>query len=786
MLAVVPVGQQPHGVTVDSVNRRVYVANHRSNNVTVLDADSLDFLESISLGDAVGPNGLGVMTSTQQIFVASKFSGSLTAIGASDPEARTLLWHADTGSQPNGVVLHSQLPLAYVANFGSNTLTAVELDTGEKLDVPAGGQPSFLVFDAVSERLFVSNHLDGSLSVFNWKGEEQLPRLNLGQGSYGLAFDKKLRRLYMANIDSKSISVVALDNTGEPTYLRDIRLNCQPKTVGVHEASGRVYAICTDEQRVHIYQPDDYVYVGWLPTGRGAGEGIAYDPVTNRLFITNGEDDTVTVIADNGPGLEPTPIPTALPTPTATPLGCPAVVDAYEPDNSPAEARPLALDGSGSGTLHQPGEADWFRLEIPKEGLPSAFLFTADVADAILLVRMELFAADGATLLTSGFGNVLLAAQPEGGTFYLRMSNSSAYADCNSSYALSVTPVQLSHQIYIPSVDGGSGGSHSESRAISQNQTIQSPGWQSDHPLAALAVEDGTLYAAGDGLISRRGADGALIWQQAGDAQPQQLLTGPSALYLSGWGEQPAAGWIPLNPDASASTVTAPPAGSVRMYAADTGAVRGEITGLNRPSGLAENSAGLWIAETGGKRLLLADKNSGQIVQQVALDESPYVVRASADGVFVSLPGGNRVIFVENSGSIRWQVELDGLGLPQDISYDARHNRLYVLYMLAPRYGQVAVLDATSGERQATIEPTLSRPLAAAQALAVDPSSDRLLISTFQGVEQFGLPDLQPAGRLSGGWFAGPFSFAVEQSSGQPAAIWSIDSRQNEAMKLNR
>lgn len=222
------------------------------------------------------------------------------------------------------------------------------------------------------------------------------------------------------------------------------------------------------------------------------------------------------------------------------------------------------------------------------------------------------------------------------------------------------------------------------------------------------------------------------------------------------------------------------------MYAADTGAVRGEITGLNRPSGLAENSAGLWIAETGGKRLLLADKNSGQIVQQVALDESPYVVRASADGVFVSLPGGNRVIFVENSGSIRWQVELDGLGLPQDISYDARHNRLYVLYMLAPRYGQVAVLDATSGERQATIEPTLSRPLAAAQALAVDPSSDRLLISTFQGVEQFGLPDLQPAGRLSGGWFAGPFSFAVEQSSGQPAAIWSIDSRQNEAMKLNR
>ena len=202
---------------------------------------------------------------------------------------------------------------------------------------------------------------------------------------------------------------------------------------------------------------------------------------------------------------------------------------------------------------------------------------------------------------------------------------------------------------------------------------------------------------------------------------------------------------------------------------------------MDRPSGLAENDAGLWIAETGGRRLLLADPNSGQIVRALSLDESPYVVRAGADGVFVTLPGGNRVIFVGNDGGIRWQVELDGLGLPQDIAYDAKRNRLYVLYMLAPRYGQVAVLDGTSGEWLATIEPTLSRPLRSAQALAVDPVSDRLLISTVQGVEQFALNGLQSVGRLSGGWFAGPFSFAVQ---GSASAIWSVDGRQGAVQAL--
>jgi len=771
VLAVVSVGQQPHGVSVDSTNRRVYVANHRSNNLTVLDADTLEVLESISLGDAVGPNGLAVMTTTQQVFVASKFSNSLTAVDGSDPGVRTILWRSPTGSQPDGVALHSQLPLAYVANYGSNSLTAVRLTDGSKLDVPAGGEPSFLVFDAVSERLYVSNHLDGSLSVFDWEGRE-LRRLHMGTGSYGLAFDKNLRRLYVANIDSRTVSVVALDQAGEPTHTGDILLNCSPRTVGVNEINGRVYVVCTEEERVHIYQPDDYVYVGWLPTGRGAGEGIAFDPVTSRIFIANGEDDSVTVISDGGPTLLPTPTHTPTPSSTAPPV-CPAMADAYEPDNGPDQARLLTLDNlTSNGTLHESGEADWFRLDSSSQGASIAYLFAVDVADHNLLVRMELFASDGASPLATGFGRVLLEIPAEGGTFYLRISNSSAYADCNSSYTLHATPVVIDKTLFLPMLEGNGA---SENTARIQSQNVEIAQLSMDHPVSALALQDNGLILAGKGEMRKQSADGTLLWQATSDARPQQLLAGSSLLYLSGWGEEPASGWIGLNPDPTSSLPSASPGGGVAFYDSANGALRIRIDGLDRPSGLAQNGAGLWIAETGGQRLLLADPTSGQIVRRVALDAAPYVVRSVADGVFVTLPGSNQVLFVENSGNIRWQVELDGLGLPQDIAYDERRNRLYVLYLLAPRYGQIAVLDGTSGERLATIEPTLSRPLRAAQALAVDPASNRLLISTLQGIEQFVLADLQPAGRLSGGWFAGPFSFAVEGTAG---TVWSVDGRQ--------
>jgi hypothetical protein len=130
-------------------------------------------------------------------------------------------------------------------------------------------------------------------------------------------------------------------------------------------------------------------------------------------------------------------------------------VDGFEPDNNPEQARLVSLDNlSASGTLHQSGEADWFRFQISAQEVQPSYLFAVDVPDADLLVRMELFAGDGATLLATGFGNVLLNTPAEGGTFYLRMSNSSAYADCNSNYTLTATPIVFSQQIFLPKVDG--------------------------------------------------------------------------------------------------------------------------------------------------------------------------------------------------------------------------------------------------------------------------------------------------------------------------------------------
>jgi len=238
---------------------------------------------------------------------------------------------------------------------------------------------------------------------------------------------------------------------------------------------------------------------------------------------------------------------------------------------------------------------------------------------------------------------------------------------------------------------------------------------------------------------------------------------------LSDWGAwQAEADRISLNPDLQATLSHLGAAGWVALLDPATGQPRTRITGLDRPSGLALNQAGLWIAETGADRLILADPDTGAVRLRVEMDTPPFILAAAPDRLFATLPGANRVAAVAADGAILWQSELDGLGLPQNLAYDPAADLLYVLYLLAPHYGQVAVMDGRDGRMVDRIEPNLSRTLRNAQALAVDSANGLLVVSTSLGGETFRLTDRSYAGRLDDLRLAATFGLAV-QAGGDPA-----------------
>ncbi|MBX2999619.1 MAG: SH3 domain-containing protein [Caldilineaceae bacterium] len=777
VLKVLSVGQEPYGIAVDSNHRRLYVANQRSNSISIFDINTLDLLDTLDLSTVSGLSGIAVDSVRQIIYAPARFTNELAAINIG---ARTLLWSTETGNSPNSVALHSNGDIAYVTNQDSDSLTTTRLSDGARSDVAAGGQPSFVYFDQVSRQIYVTNYRDGTLDVFDEKGI-RLQSISTGAGSYGIAFDEARRLLYTANVDAKNISVIHVDEAGSALHLGDVILNCQPRTVAVNPNSGYLFAVCSEENRTHIYYSDDrsYRYVGWLPLGKGAGEGAAVDPFTNRIFFSNTEDDTITVISDGGPMIVPTPTPTATPTPTPPPL-CPAVMDGFEPDDAPDVAYLLELANlQAERSFHTPGDADWFRLDQPAPESDTFYSFRALAADPALMVRLEVYDSTGAVLLIAGFDGITVRVPQGMDPLYLRISNGSDYADCNSIYALTGENLgPMNETVYLPHLAGGSDQGAVQSSAAMIAASLPR---LAQPPFAAEALawdrSTGSIYSAGAGFLRLHNRDGSLRTQVAIGERPQQLMVDAQTLYLSNWGAEIKSEWIGVIQDQrrTLDSLTPPPAGVVELRDPLSGDLRASVTGLNRPSGLATNRAGLWIAETGADRLLLVDPQNGMLRGTLPLAGSPYVLAAAADGLFVTLPGTNRVAFVENSGAIRWQTELDGLGLPQDLVYDAAADRLYVLYLLSPRYGQIAILNGSSGAILDQIEPTLRRPLRNASALDLDESRGHLLISTDQGIERFRTADHAPLDRMPAGRFAGPFNFFVEEDVADLPIVWHID-----------
>ncbi len=680
------------------------------------------------------------------------------------------------------MTLHSDLDLAYVANFGGNSLSVVKVRDEDgagigKLDIPGSAQPSFSVFDPVSEKLYVSNHGDATLRVMNWDGTEA-QRLPTGTGSYGITFDEALRRVYVANIDGRSVSVFQLDRSGLAAKIGDITLDCAPWNVAANANTGHLFVICSQESRAHVYAAPDYGYMGWLPLGQGAGESAVVDRASNLILVSNAGDDTVSVIYDDGPVATPTPY-------------CLPAADANEPDDVPANAPVTLMGESGQyRTLHTPGDTDWFTIDIPATSQGYQYYFRLKKDDLNLTTRMDLFGTDGVTLIQNTYSNLMeFVSPPEGGRYLLRIANASSYANCKSYYTLIAEQFPfMAYRVYLPQAVKGGAAVRTASAEIAPAAITRTPiallqtapatatpppalAAESVQPLTSMAVDSsGRVFAAGPGTVQIRNAQGALIGQTEGGPAPQQLLAGDQTLFLSDWGAWQEKSTSSLSQDLQSATQKIGSTGWVALLDPATGQTQARITELNRPSGLALNPSGLWIAETGADRLVLADPKTGAIRLRVEMGTPPFTLAAAQDRVFAALPGANQVAAVAGDGTILWQTELDGLGLPQNLAYDSATDLLYVLYLLAPHYGQVAVMDGRDGRIIDRIEPNLSLTLRNAQALAVDSADGLLVVSTSLGGETFRLSDRSYAGRLDDLRLAPTFGLAVQSGKGSQSS----------------
>ena len=202
---------------------------------------------------------------------------------------------------PTDVIVDDVSRRAYVSVWSSGLIAVFDLETDKimkTIDVTTGGSsgPAALALDATHHRLYVANSNSSTVSVIDTVLDEVLtvvPRGALGVGSNprGIAVDPEVGRAYVVNTTDGTVSVI---NTSDNSVKRVIprsttQIGDSPKDIQVDHSASRAYVANTGSGTVSVIDTHLDQVVAVLPHGAGgigsSPRQIAVDVRRHRAFV---------------------------------------------------------------------------------------------------------------------------------------------------------------------------------------------------------------------------------------------------------------------------------------------------------------------------------------------------------------------------------------------------------------------------------------------------------------------------------------------------------------------
>jgi YVTN family beta-propeller protein len=187
-------GSNPDAIEYDAGTKRVYVGNHGSGDVTVIDPVSGDIVGTVKFGEgkleglAFDGRGQGFVNAEDK---SSIFVFDLKTL---QPKAKWSVAPAEGGTGLAIDAAHHRLFSA----CANNKVAVVDSDSGKVVATPAIGEdPDGLVFESATSRVFVSN-VDGTLTVIQEDSPDKytvLQNVTTQRGCRTIALDEKTGRV---------------------------------------------------------------------------------------------------------------------------------------------------------------------------------------------------------------------------------------------------------------------------------------------------------------------------------------------------------------------------------------------------------------------------------------------------------------------------------------------------------------------------------------------------------------------------------------------------------------
>ncbi len=210
------VGATPAGIAVSPDGDRVYVVNSGDGTVSVI--DSTLTVPAVIDAYAVGatPVACSLTENGATLFVTNSGDNTMSLLLAVD--GSPLMAPVSVGSNPQGVATGSRYTV--VCNYDSGTISVI--DNGSIVAVPpqvaVDSQPISAVVDAKSEFAYVANYGSDSISVVNLEALTVVATIDLSSlasvGPRGLALDSKGENLWVTYALASKLAKIDVESQG--------------------------------------------------------------------------------------------------------------------------------------------------------------------------------------------------------------------------------------------------------------------------------------------------------------------------------------------------------------------------------------------------------------------------------------------------------------------------------------------------------------------------------------------------------------------------------------------
>ena len=293
LTTTIPVQNDPRFSAFDNETNKLYVTNHQSASVSVIDGASDTVIKNIKVGKdpfhlihASTPTG-------EKIYVANiDFSDteqdSISVISTSIDE---VIADIPIGVDPQFLLYNPDNHKVYVSNQGSQSVSVIDTvtDTVEKTILLRQSGPSQMAYDSINDKLYVVNIGSDSVSIIDTNSNSLIKTITLGgdPGFVVFASDLNYQKMYVANRGLDNIAVI---NSQSDQLLSNNTISgiTDPSVMAFDPINSKLYVGTSSGSPMLVIDTDSDEIISTIPIDNV--RYLIYEPTHRILYVAHGTE----------------------------------------------------------------------------------------------------------------------------------------------------------------------------------------------------------------------------------------------------------------------------------------------------------------------------------------------------------------------------------------------------------------------------------------------------------------------------------------------------------------